>query len=164
MAKIETIHKDFGDSINPSTKERFGVVEGKIFNLAHPVGPRMPNHLGDVMVIQAMLNVIASMPAWAEYNGLKPSAMPGVTGRFDQKTEAAIWSFQKARHYNLLSIDGVVHPGSFENRTLKLDGRYMAIVLLNNQAAEVCQVKYYSYDHTEGIARIYPQVIAAVYL
>jgi hypothetical protein len=162
MANIEIRHLDFGDRVYK--KEKIGIVDENVFNLSAPVGKGMANHFGDVMVIQAMLNVIASDPTWAEYNGLKPSAMPGVMGRFDHKTEMAIQSFQEARRYNLLRVDGIVHPGSFGNRILKLSGTFMTITLLNDQAGEVCSFKYNSLDHTKEIARIYPQVVAAVYL
>jgi hypothetical protein len=162
MAKIDILHLDFGDRVYK--KEKIGIRDDKVFNLSAPVGPGMSNHLGDVMVIQAMLNVIASEPTWAEYNGLKPSAMPIVTGIFEEKTERAIRSLQNARRYNLLRADGIVHPGSFGNRIVKLTGTYITITLLNDQADVVCSFKYNSLDHTKEIARIYPQVVAAMYL
>jgi|GEM_PF-5703670 len=164
MAKIETIRWDLGNGANPRTKEKWGVYDENAFNLSAQVGPRMPNRMGDVIVIQAMLNVIASERVWSEYNGLKLSLMPQVTGKFEQKTERAIRSFQEARHYNLVRVDGVVHPGAFENRIIRLDASIMSISLLNMEAGVVCSFKYNSLDHTKEIARLYPQVIAAIYL
>jgi hypothetical protein len=142
VATIETVHYDLGKGVNPRTKKKWDIYQYEIYNFSAPVGNGMANHIGDVMVIQATVNIIASEPSEASLCKLTLEQMPAVTGLFDKRTEAAIKSFQGALSLLLLRADGIVHPGSFGGRTIKAGGPQTTISQLNDEARGASHLKY----------------------
>ncbi len=103
-------------------------------NVSDLVGIGEKNEINDVMVIQALFKLIGRSDHFAnKYFKLRATDMPEATGNFDEKTRQAIWSFQLTMCGRLLSVDGKIHPASYENRHIKnaFNGRLMAITLLN---------------------------------
>ena len=78
---------------------KLGKTQHQYFNVTLPVGTGMPNHFGDVTVIQALLNYIGSNKATAGGSGIRAADMPMVTGVFDTKTVNAIAAFQPLQFY-----------------------------------------------------------------
>jgi hypothetical protein len=109
MASIIEIREDDVDIFDPKTnklKPKNSVYE--IFNISAPVGPGMANHFGDVVVVQALLNVIyldgtkqATIEFWSGHDGSPPEykgyQTPKVTGSFDKNTATAIKLFKPTR-------------------------------------------------------------------
>jgi hypothetical protein len=156
MPTIETVTISGG----VSGGHKFSSNTERYFNLDAPVGSGMANHVGDVMVIQALLNFI-----WAYSHNTFD--MPGnslllVAGLFDEKTAGAIRHYQSRNSFLLLNPDGKVHPGSFKGRAIKLLGapRQMTITALNQDAGTTTRLKYpeLMYDRTKGVTRDYPQL------
>jgi hypothetical protein len=84
-------------------------MEGLMAELAAAVGRNQPNHPGDVMTVQSLLNrnIVFLIP-------LKPLA---VDGRFGPATEAMIRTYQ-TRVLGQQTADGVVHPTGATIRAL----------------------------------------------
>lgn len=152
MPSVEAVTADYGKKWKPSQE--------KFFNLSEAVGPGMPNRLGDVMVIQALLNFIWNY-SHNEFD------MPGdtpllVVGLFDPRTAGAIRHFQSRFALFLLNPDGKIHPGAFRGRTVKVAEarRQMTITALNQEARVATRLKYPDlfYDHITAVTRDYPQL------
>jgi hypothetical protein len=104
-------------------------------NISGVVGIGGRNEKNDVMVIQALIRLCGITDSLAAmYFDVKSAQLPAINGIFDRKTSQSIWSFQRANSRDLLSVDGVVHPASYEHRTIK-SGPMMTITLLNRAAA-----------------------------
>jgi len=151
MANIVTIREDEGNFLNPKTgefKEKYR--DFQIYNVSAPVVTGMANHFGDVVVVQALINVIyrsGSRQAtverdWGhedfhpEFKGYKT---PPVTGNSDMNTALAIKLFQIDTHSRpALKVDGVVYPLSFSGRNVKR---------LNRQRETISELNYAARDH-----------------
>ena len=158
MAKVEKItflgHADSGD----------WVIEVNGLNITAPVGPGMRNNRGDVLVIQALLHFIASVPWSGVKRPLSRLAAPKITGSFDIQTQETIYMYQVLRQHYLLRADGIIHPGSFAGRAIQSGGPQMTITLLNEEALEGSNEK--SGDQSINLAKIilgkYPQISTAL--
>jgi hypothetical protein len=106
-------------------------------NVHYRVGRGGENRPDDVMLIQALFRLIASDPVITSRQlGIPVAQIPEVTGSCDARTQNCIWAFQWKNCHQLLNVDGVIHPASYENR--RLSGakgvRLMAITLLTGFA------------------------------
>lgn len=156
MANIETITQDFGGTI--------GIDKRQYFNIFAPVGPKMVNRIDDVMVVQAMLNLMIMEPSTVYYSGGTTRTIPPVTGVFNAETARAILDFQRRWSASLLKVDGIVNPGSFQDRTIKIHGHQMTIVYLNQWAELASQAKYGFARHVETLPKLFPQLLAYIAL
>ena len=105
------------DIINFSGVKTFGV------NTHFIVGPGGDNGPADVMLVQALFRYIINFSGQfikmkSGLAGLDPTI---VSGNCDAKTNLAIWRFQQANAQKLLSVDGQIHPASYEGRVMKSD-------------------------------------------
>lgn len=108
-------------------------------NISELVGLGERNERNDVMLIQALFRVAGSYNniITKELFGLeKFNDLPAVTGILDSYTIQTIWKFQRLNAHRLLSVDGKIHPASYEKRMLKepYKNRVMMITYLNLQA------------------------------
>jgi len=128
MATIETV--DFG----PFGKYQYA-------NISEVVGEGLTNDRNDVLLIQTLFRLIGGIHEVFSraFFGLEPHEMPAISGICDKNTIKAIWKFQRHRRHRLLNVDGVIHPGSFQNRVLTggPEARQMMITLLNMNAAQI---------------------------
>jgi hypothetical protein len=158
VAQVENItmggHSDSGD----------WAIEFIGLNVTAPVGPGMRNNRGDVLVIQALFNFIASVPWSGVKRPLPRMAAPKLTGSFDRQTQETIFIYQTLRQHYLLRSDGIIHPGSFAGRLIQSGGPQMTITLLNEEALEGSDEK--SGEENLNLARLildkYPQVSTAL--
>jgi hypothetical protein len=152
MANIETVTADYGGKI--------GVAKRKYLNIYAPVGPNMANRVDDVMVIQAMLNLIVSESSTKAFSGGTTKTIPPVNGMFTPQTAAAILNFQRFWEFGVLKVDGIVHPGSYRNRVIKVAGRDMTITGLNKWAEDASDIKYGFGSYPETLPKLFPQLWA----
>lgn len=103
-------------------------------NISNSVGLGEVNDRNDVMLIQAMFRLLGDEKSSASaLLGMRMKDLPDITGIFDEKTIKAIWIYQRHNSYDLLKIDGKVHPGSYQGRIIKktFGARHMMITHLN---------------------------------
>ena len=178
MASIIEIREDDVDIFDPKTnklKPKNSVYE--IFNISAPVGPGMANHFGDVVVVQALLNVIyldgtkqATIEFWSGHDGSPPEykgyQTPKVTGSFDKNTATAIKLFQTDSATRLRETDGIVRPVSFSGRIIKIGrGRNETIYDLNDAARRYLSARFgLKAKLTTVIPELFPQVTAALFV
>lgn len=107
------------DIINFSGTKTIGV------NTHYIVGAGVSLHNGngqaDVMLIQTLLWVAYIFSNFDQHKllGLKEKDLPEISGKCDAKTVEAIWKFQRWNARKLMSVDGTIHPASYENRVMK---------------------------------------------
>src|SRR5262245_48008673 len=97
-------------------------VPGAGLNVGQTVGRGKWNFMGDVLLVQAMFKRLAELGS-PKFIGL-PSldAVPEPKGTFDDhgKTETAIWSYQWKYANQMLRVDGIIHPASYQDRNIKV--------------------------------------------
>src|SRR5262245_35077263 len=113
------------------------------------------NGPADIMLVQALFNYIGKNNT--SVLGFSSQSMPAIDGRIGPATRDAILGFQRRNRHKVLSVDGIVHPASYENRTLKLEGRLMTITLLD-QFASMEGLMRSEPDHIAGLVKIAPQL------
>ena len=143
-------------------------VEG--INLSHGVGTGRSNLVGDVMLVQALLNFIVDGNRDASKVGL-PSAdkLPDVTGHWDAFLDQAIISFQRA-HERILRREplGQISPVS-DKFDLLDEEEWPAILLLNqfaedatglirNEIAEATEGKDSGFPYPQSLCKAFPQL------
>jgi hypothetical protein len=144
-------------------------LQGSFFdtvNLHYSVGRSADNKPDDVMLIQALFQWIGFTPATAFGQlGMSIAQLPKITGVCDGVTQRAIVAFQRKNARNLLNIDGVIHPASYENRRLNrpAGSRVMAITLLGDFAldAEVGR-DFKGGDFIKGLVSLEPRLKQAL--
>ncbi len=137
--------------------KEFTVVK-RFLNISEPVGVGQPNKIGDVMVIQALISV-AAHGLHGKFLTWNDEDVPAATGIFNETTRKFIWEFQRYFGNSALKVDGLVHPGSFRGRKVRLDRSMMTIVQLNCYAIGVNKAtEKYGYDHTKAILDMYPML------
>ena len=97
-------------------------IKTKHANVSDVVGIGGKNERNDVMLIQSLFKIVGSFNnlILKELFGYEDSKeLPDVTGVLDDKTIKTIWNFQLNNARRLLSVDGKVHPASYQNRLLK---------------------------------------------
>ncbi|MGE0821620.1 MAG: peptidoglycan-binding protein [Candidatus Binatia bacterium] len=129
-------------------------------NLSDIVGAGEPNEKSDVMLIQALCQLVGFDDKVARRMfGVRLADLPEPTGNFDNQTIHAIWGFQRKMAYRLLSVDGKIHPGNYHRRIIDPTGRWMTITLLNSYALEGMIYKYNVNDVISALTRVAPQLI-----
>ena len=129
-------------------------------NLSDTVGVGQRNEKSDVMLIQALLQLVGYSDHHAkERVGVSRAELPEPTGEFDAKTIKAIWGFQRRMAAHLLTVDGKIHPGNYKNRVIKnLGGRLMTITLLNLEALEGALMMHNA-DVLPALSLVAPQLV-----
>jgi hypothetical protein len=150
MAKIDTIN--------------IGSHKIDCLNLSETVGGAGVNKIGDVMVIQALMNYIASGNEDHSLINLGTSLdeLPGVAGDFDMATYSAIIAFKRSWAHRLLNpSDSLIHPAYYSGRVLRRyqTGRLMVITLLSQLADDVSR-QIAGVPYIERIFHIYPNLRA----
>lgn len=132
-------------------------------NISGTVGKCEINERNDVMLIQTLFKIIG----WSETIsnvkfGLEMKDLPEPNGVYDDRTNQAIWGFQKKMANRLRSIDGKIHPASYKNRVLKkgIHAKQMMITLLNFEASNEALMKE-SLDLLSAIKKISPNIVFA---
>jgi hypothetical protein len=128
MAKTDTMTLEI---LNGDKKP----VQLKCLNIDRPVGSCGPNSSPDVMLVQAMLEKLAEkadprgigLDSWEE--------VPVPDGKWGPITKNAILKYQRRNAFQLLSVDGIVHPADYAGRILS-PGRRMTITQLNFDLSE----------------------------
>jgi hypothetical protein len=126
-------------------------------NISDIVGPGQINKLSDVMLIQALFSLIGLKDEYRKSILSDVPHLPAINGIFDEKTRLAIWSFQNASSFALLSVDGRVHPALYENRIIR-PGRKMMITVLNELASWTLTVAVNSSNVINALNVIAPQL------
>ena len=96
------------------------VKHANISDVVGLVGGR--NEKNDVMLIQALFHIAgANSPHIRKdiFGFESYSDLPKITGDLDPVTIETIWKFQRHNAHRLLSVDGIVHPASYEKREIK---------------------------------------------
>lgn len=128
-------------------------------NLSESVGKGGANKTGDVMLVQAMFQYIAKgfKPKFIGVNSADD--IPEPSGDYDDKTERAIKSYQRKHIRNLLKVDGIIHPASYENRNLKrMTSPLMTITLLGSHLLDASLMNGDD-DQFTGIVRMFPKLL-----
>ena len=115
MAKIETAKLGMSDHL---------VFSSSHLNISGIVGAGGKNERNDVMLIKALLFLnknkkdVSDAKFWGS-SAISLIDLPEITGIIDAKTIQDIWEFQKHNASRLLSLDGKIHPASYQNRVIK---------------------------------------------
>jgi hypothetical protein len=153
MPKIEMMLVDYGAEL--------GVRPERVFNLDAAVGVGAANKVGDVMLVQAMLQGLHKGGARYYFYNRKTYDQTHLTepnGRMDHATLTAIRNLQMWLSSKLLAVDGRIDPASFAGRKLKLGAEKKTMLQLINQELSVYSNGRGSPDHTVWIMSMYPQL------
>jgi hypothetical protein len=109
-------------------------------NLSHTVGGGRHNTVGDVMLIQALLNFIAEAEGSVEKIGVRSTdELPNVDGNWDSFFYNSVTAFKRKNAHILLSSGGEpfdhVYPVSRDYEIVD-DDKWPAIMLLNQYATD----------------------------
>ena len=147
MAKIETM------KIRYSDHTRQGLAVKSVLNLSRPVGPGSRNELADVLLIQALFDLVLQKDSILAHDPFHISLRPAkVTGQFDVETQLMIIQYQLGSITSRLRTvvpDGTIHPAALSGRELRSSRKQMTIVQLNLDAS-MCAHKY-GFDHVAAI-------------
>jgi hypothetical protein len=134
----------------------------KHVNISDVVGSSGKNEKNDVMLIQALFKIAGygnDLIAMQLF-GVKNNALPDVTGTLDSVTIQTIWSFQRQNASRLLSIDGKIHPASYQNRVIKnTRGSVMAITFLNLEAESQARQRFKNVDIPSVVKKFAPSIM-----
>lgn len=130
-------------------------------NIEAPVGPpkeaRVKNLPGDVMLIQSILFTLASRiePAYIGFRSM--DEVPKPTGQFDLPTETGIRRYQQKQSSQLLAVDGIVDPASYQDRKIidHVDSRLMTITNMHLDLL----VLFDPSDYRSELTRMVPQLL-----
>ena len=86
-----------------------------LYNIDLPVGPRMPNKLDDVLLVQALFIEVSRFDANDWLRDIPTESWSLATsGIFDDTLKQWIWAFQRWELKNFpgapLKVDGIIHP------------------------------------------------------
>jgi len=115
MPTIEMMLVDYG--------AKLGVRPERAFNLDAAVGVGAANKVGDVMLVQAMLQGLNKGGArhyFYNRKTLDQTRLPEPHGRMDHETLTAIRNLQMWLASRLLAVDGRIDPAAFAGRKLNL--------------------------------------------
>ncbi len=127
-------------------------------NVFGTVGIGGANNPGDVMVIQAMFRYLVELrgaPIGKFESDLYEKLTLEPTGQISRKTNDAILAYQYYYSHSILNVDGIIHPAKYENRNIKLEGKWMTITHLHS---ELWSAIGSGPDYTIEIARRFPHV------
>jgi hypothetical protein len=131
-------------------------------NISKTVGASGTNKIGDVLVVQALLNYIANQNEDKALIllGTPLDEVPEISGEFDIATFNAIATFKHIWIHRLLNpTDSVIHPAHYKGRVLRQykTGRLMTITLLS-QLADFASRQAYGIPYTDHILHVYPRI------
>jgi|SRR6185369_11344025 hypothetical protein len=134
-----------------------GTFSGPGVNITFSVGPGGDNGIADVILIQTLFNYIGHYNGLLQtYLGFPLDEMPEVNGICDPKTKHAILRFQRKNRTRLLSVDGLIHPASYERRNIKpAEPRLMTITLMHHYAVDMALTKGDS-SYIDGLVHMVP--------
>jgi hypothetical protein len=128
-------------------------------NVTDTVGLGGANKTGDVMLIQAMFRYLGKRDRFWVIGVNSMAELPEVNGQFDRRLARIILNFQKKYDYLILSVDGLIHPASYQNRNVKFvskeDSRLMTITLLHTEMAAATPTDV---DYSIAILRDFPNL------
>jgi len=131
-------------------------------NLSFAVGPAGTNGRGDVMLAQALLNLIAEGHRDASMVGLLNNELPDTSDSFDGLTQLALIRFHtKWVRFVYPTIRGLIYPADFkkyqDSEILVGDGRRPAMVMLHGLASDAAG-RLGEPDYTLLMAKRFPQL------
>jgi len=129
-------------------------------NLTFSVGVGGDNGPADIMLVQTLFNYIGvdRRTPISPILGIPARDMPAITGRMDQKTQAAILAFQRTNQKRLLAIDGKIESAKYEGRVISnLGGRMMTITWLDFKARDEALMRGQP-DHLAALVRLEPRL------
>jgi hypothetical protein len=141
---------------NMAVRERIKMDDYEFWglNVTESVGIGGANKIGDVMMIQAMFRYLGMHDRFWVIGVKSLAELPEVNGKYDRKLGRIILNFQKKYDYLLLSVDGLIHPASNQNRNIKFsssdNNRLMTITLLHTEMLEATDT---GIDYTKAILR-----------
>ena len=127
------------------------------FNVSETVGIGGKNEEGDVMLIQAIFYFLGAHDQLSTFDVKSLSELTGVDGQYTNRLGQFILSYQKTKDYLLLSVDGLIHPASYEDRKILFgegggDNRLMTITSLHLEMA----LATFNEDYTTDFLRFFP--------
>lgn len=127
-------------------------------NVRKVVGNGGVNLREDVLLIQALFKFIAEhLGPHAIFGSQSGYEVPEITGVMDAATYSAIGEFQIRNLRNLLmkTFDGRIHPASYKNREIQLQGKpLMSITYLHLVAQDASVMGGMGGDYTQDLARM----------
>ena len=153
MPTIEMMLVDYG--------AKLGVRPERAFNLDAAVGVGAANKVGDVVLVQAMLQGLNKGGArhyFYNRKTLDQTRLPEPHGRMDHETLTAIRNLQMWLASRLLAVDGRIDPASFAGRKLNLSAAKKTMLQILNQELGVYSNSAGSPDHTVWLMNMYPQL------
>jgi hypothetical protein len=79
------------------------------------------------MLIQAMFSYLGKQDRFWVIGVNSMAELPEATGKYSPKLGHIILNFQRKYHYLVLSVDGLIHPASYQNRHLKFEAMTKAV-------------------------------------
>jgi hypothetical protein len=90
-------------------------------NTHFKIGPNFDNPPADVMMIQTLFRYLSYTGGYIKADlGFGDGDVPEVNGKFDLKTQNVLRKFQNKNRAKLMSIDGTIHPASYDGRVMKM--------------------------------------------
>ncbi len=133
------------------------------FNLDKSVGAGGKNLFGDVMLIQGFLRYIEAFDH-GKVDGESVPAAPDLTGLLDHKTLEAIRVYQQFWSFRLLKADGIIHPGSYNNRNIKeVFHPLMTITYLHIHAKNAAR-HYGDPNYLTGMMSLMPRLRTSIHM
>lgn len=128
-------------------------------NVHFRVGIGGDNSAADVMLIQTLFHYFGHYEGRPHPKlGFPLREMPAITGDCDLKTNMAILNFQRANRHSLHSVDGLIHPASYEGRNIKTgERRVMTITLLHFFANEM-SINHPEPHYIDGLVKMVPDL------
>ena len=134
------------------------------FNVEFPVGPRSANQRGDVMLVQAMFNLLVDGFEGRTRTGFETGMksgkeVPKINGEADAVTLAAIQTFQRRWAHNILMTDGIIHPARYVGRDIQSAGiGLLTITLMHQLAKNVAAQNFEEEDYTDFMFWRFPEL------
>jgi hypothetical protein len=142
--------------LNMAVRERIKMDDYEFWgwNVSESVGIGGANKIGDVMMIQAMFRYLGMHDRFWVIGVDSLAELPEVNGKYTGKLGRIILNFQKKYDYLLLSVDGLIHPASNQDRNIKFssgdNNRLMTITLLHTEMLEATDT---GIDYTKAALR-----------
>ena len=134
------------------------------FNVEFSVGRKSANQLSDVMLVQAMFNLLVDGPEGRFRTGFQTGMksgkeIPKISGEADAVTLAAIQTFQRRWSHNLLAVDGIIHPARYFDRDIQTAGvGLMTITMMHQLAQNVAAENFNEEDYTDFMFWRFPEL------
>jgi hypothetical protein len=139
------------------------------FNVEFPVGQRSANHRSDVMLVQAMFNLLVDGFEGRRITGIQTGMksqkeIPKINGEADAVTLAAIRTFQRRWAHNILMTDGIIDPARYFGRDIQTTGTgLMMITLMHQLLQNVAAENFQEEDYTDFMFWRFPELRVSVH-